>query len=75
MYMSIEYLLYFAYFFYYVNDYNLFIILVFTFMGGIMSAVKLLLCYLPITMVIIILPDVLYSMYNNCIRNIYVVIS
>ena len=32
-----------------------------------MSTVMLLLCYLPMTMIIIILPVVLYSMYNNCI--------
>ena len=48
---------------------------VFMFMGGSMSAVMLLLCYLPMTMIIIILPVVLYSMYNNCISNIFVVIS
>ena len=45
------------------------------FMGGSMSAVMLLLCYLPITMIIIILHVVIYSMYKNCIRNICVVIS
>ena len=33
-------------------------------MGGSMSAVMLLLCYLPMTMIIIILPVVLYSMYT-----------
>ena len=33
-------------------------------MGGSMTAVMLLLCYLPMTMIIIILPVVLYSMYN-----------
>ena len=49
--------------------------LLFLFMGGSMSAVKLLLYYLPMTMIIIILPVVLYSMYNNCITNIFVVIS
>ena len=62
--MSIEYHLYLLHFFYYVNDYHLFIIFVFMFMGGSMSAVMLLLCYLPMTMIIIILPTVLYSMYN-----------
>ena len=73
--MSIEYHLYCVYFFYYVNDYNLFIFFVFMFVGGNMSAVMLLLCYLPMTMIIIILPVVLYSMYNNCINNIFVVVS
>ena len=76
--MSIEYNLYFVYFFYYVNDYNLFIIFVFLFMGGSMSAVMLLLFYLLMTMIIIILPVVLYSMCivqsHNCISNIFVVI-
>ena len=73
--MSIEYHLYFVYFFYYVHDYNLFNIFVFMFMGGSMSAVMLLLCYLPMTMIFIILPVVLYSMYNNCISNIFAVMS
>ena len=45
--MSIEYHLYLLHFFYHANDYNLFIIFVFMFMGGSMSAVMLLLCYLP----------------------------
>ena len=49
--MFIEYDLYFVYFFYYVNDYNLFIFFVFMFMGGSMSAVMLLLCYLTMTMI------------------------
>ena len=40
-----------------------------------MSAVMLLLCYLPITIIIIILHVVIYSRYKNCIRNIFVVIS
>ena len=42
-----------------------------------MSAVMLLLCYHPMTMtmIIIILSVVLYSMYNNCISNIFVVVS
>ena len=62
--MSIEYHLYLLQFFYYVKDYNLCIIFAFMFMGGGMSAVMLLLCYLPMTMIIIILPVVLYSMYN-----------
>ena len=62
--MSIEYDLYLLHFIYYVNDYNLFIIVVFMFMGGSMSAVMLLLCYLPMTMIIINLSIVLYSMYN-----------
>ena len=35
--MSIEYHLYLLHFFYHVNDYNLFIIFVLTFMGGSMS--------------------------------------
>ena len=56
--MSIEYHLYLLNFFYYVNDYNIFIIC-----GG-MSAVMLLSCYLPMTMIIILLSVVLYSMYN-----------
>ena len=73
--MSVEYHLYFVYFYYYVNDYKLFIIFVFMFMGGSMSAVMSLLCYLPMTNIIIILPVVLNSIYNNCIRNIFVVIS
>ena len=42
-----------------VNDYNLCIIFVFMFMGGSMSAVMLLLCYLPMTMIIIKLSIVL----------------
>ena len=71
--VSIEYHVYFVYFFYYVNDYNLFIIVVFMFMGGDMSAVMFQ--NLPMTIIIIILPVVLYSMYNNCIRNIFLVIS
>ena len=50
--MSIEYHLYLLHFFYYVNEYNLFIIFVFMLMGGSMSAVMLLLCYLPMTMII-----------------------
>ena len=62
--MSIEYHLNLLHFLYYVNDYNLFIIYVFMFMGGSMSAVMLLLCYLPMPMIIIIFPVVLYSMYN-----------
>ena len=62
--MSIEYHLYLLHFFYYVNDYNLFIVFVFIFMGGSKSAVMLLLCYLSLTMIIIILPVVLYSIYN-----------
>ena len=66
--MSVEYHLYLLHFLYYVNDYNLFIIFVFMFMGGSMSAVMLLLCYLPMTMIIIILSVVLYCMYNNCIE-------
>ena len=65
--MSIEYHLYFVYFLYYVNYYNL--IIIFMFMGGSMSANMLLLCYLPMTMsmIIIILPVVLYNSitYNN----------
>ena len=36
--MSIEYHLYLLHFFYHVNDYNLFIIFVFMFMGGSMPA-------------------------------------
>ena len=63
--MSIEYHLFLLNFFCYVNDYNLFIIFVFMFMGGSMSVVMLLLCYLPLTMIFIILPIVLYSMYNH----------
>ena len=43
--------------------------------GSSMSAVMLLFCYLPMTMIIIIFPVVLYSMFNNCISNIFVVIS
>ena len=66
---------YFVYFFYCINDYTLCVIFVFIFMGGSISAVMLLLCYLPITIIIIILPVVLYSTYNNCISNILVVIS
>ena len=62
--MSVEYHLYLPHFFYYVNDYNIFIIFVFMFMGGSMPAVMLLLCYLSMTKIIIILPVVLYSMYN-----------
>ena len=62
--MSVEYHLYLLHFFYYVNDYNLFIIFVFMFMGGSMSAVMSLLCYLTMTMIIIILSVVLYRMYN-----------
>ena len=45
--MTVEYHLYLLRLFYYVNDYNFFIIFVFMFMGGSMSAVMLLLCYLP----------------------------
>ena len=74
MYMSIEYHLYLLHFLYYENDYNLFIIVVFIFMGGGMSAVMFLLCYLPMAMTIIILTVVLYSMYINCISNILVLI-
>ena len=62
--ISIEYHLYLLHFFYHVNDYNLFIIFVFMFMGGSMSAVMLLLCYLPMTMIIMKLSIVLYCMYN-----------
>ena len=62
--MSIEYHLYLLHFFYHTNDYNLFIIFVFMFMGGSMSAVMLLLCYLPMTMIIIKLSIVLYCIYN-----------
>ena len=62
--MYIEYHLYLLHFFYHANDYNLFIIFVFMFMGGSMSAVMLLLCYLPMTMVIINLSIVLYCIYN-----------
>ena len=62
--MSVEYYLYLLQFFNYVNDYNLFIIFVFMFMDGSMSVVMLLLCYLLITMIIIILPVILCSMYN-----------
>ena len=62
--MSVESNVYLQYSFYYVNDYNLFIICVFMCMGGSMSAVMLPLCSLPITMIIIILPVVLYSMYH-----------
>ena len=59
MYMSIEYHLYLLHFFYHINDYNLFIIFVFMFMGGSMSAVMLLLCNIPLTMIIINLSIVL----------------
>ena len=38
--------------------------LLFMFMGGSMSAVMLLLCYLPMTMIIIKLSIVLYCIYN-----------
>ena len=62
--MSVGCRLYLLRFFYYVNDYYLFIIFVFMFMGGTMSAVMLLLWYLPLTMNIIILPIVIYIMYN-----------
>ena len=62
--MSIEYHLYLLHFLYYVNDYSIFIIFVFMFMGGSMSAVMLLLCYLPMTMIIIKLSIVLYCIYN-----------
>ena len=65
--MSIEYHLYLLHFFYHVNDNNLFIIFVFMFMGGSMAAVMLLLCYLPITMIIINLCIVLYCIYNDLI--------
>ena len=43
-----------------------------------MSAIMLLLCYLPMIMIIIILPVVLYSMYlqsQNCISIIFVIFS
>ena len=40
-----------------------------------MSAVMLLLCYHSMTMIIIILPVVLYSMYNNCTSMIFVIVS
>ena len=73
--MSIEYHLYLLHFFNHENDYNLFIIYVFMFMGGSMPAVMLLLCYLPMTMIIITLTVGLCSMYNNCISNIFVVIT
>ena len=62
--MSIEAIYIYYTFLYYVNDYNLVIIFVFMCMVGSMSAVMLLLCYLRMTMIIIILPVVLYSMYN-----------
>ena len=62
--MSMEYHLYLLHFLYYVNDYSLFIIFVFMFMDGSMSAVMLLLCYRPMTMIIIILSIVLYNMYD-----------
>ena len=65
--MSIEYHLNLLHFFYHVNDYNLSIIFVFMFMGGSMSAVILLLCYLPMTMIIIKLSIVfiLYVQSHN----------
>ena len=65
--MSIEYHLYLLHF-YYVNDYNIYFIMC---MGGSMSAVMLLLWYLPMTMIIIILAVVLYSMYNLIIVKHY----
>ena len=75
--MSIEYYLYLLQFFYYVNDYNLFIIFVFTFMGGSMSAVMLLLCYLPMTMIIIILHVFIikYVQSHNCNTHYFVFVS
>ena len=75
--MSIEYHLYLLHYFYYVNNYNFFIIFVFMFMGRGMSGVMLILFYLPMTMPIIILPVVLYIQYvqsHNCI-SIYFVVS
>ena len=75
--MSIEYHLYLLHFLYHVNYYNLLIICVFMFMGGSMSEVMLLLCYLPMTMIIIKLLYciILYVQYHNCISNIFVVVS
>ena len=77
--MSIEYHLYLLHFFYHVNDYNIVIIFVCMFMDGSMSAVMLLLCYLPMTMIMIKLYIVLYCMYivqsHNCISNIFVIVS
>ena len=71
--MSIEYHLYLLHFFYHVNDYNLFIIFVFIFMGGSMSAVMLLLCYLPFDhdYYKIIYCIILYVQSHNCISNIF----
>ena len=76
--MSIEYHLYLLHFLYYVNDYNLFIIFVFMFMGGSMSAVMLLLCYLPPNdydyyniICCIICCIIQYVQYHNCISNIF----
>ena len=54
----------FTTFLYYVNDVNLFIICGFRFMAGSMSVVMLLICYLPMTMLIMILSVVLYTMCN-----------
>ena len=71
--MSIEYHLYLLHFFYHVNDYNLFIVFVFMFMGGSMSASMLLLCHLPMTMIFYenIYCIILYVQSHNCISNIY----
>ena len=68
--MCIEYHLYFVYFLYYVNDYNLFIIFVFLFMGSSMSAIILSPNdheYYNVTCCIIRYVEYLYKQY--CCRN------